>query len=149
MLKDTLKTDLNAAMKEKDLTKVSTLRLLLSAIQYFEIQKERDYQASDNEILSLIQKEVKKRRESIDMYTQGNRIDLAEKESKELDVLTAYLPAQLGADDIRMIVQQTIKDTGASSLQEMGKVMAAVMPKLKDKADGSTINKIVKEELSH
>src|SRR3989344_1812887 len=131
MLKQQLQSELNAAMKEKNRAKVGTLRLLLSAIQYFEIQKERDYQATDEEIVNLIQKEVKKRKESIEMYKQGKREDLVKKETEELAILTGYLPEQMDEEKIRTIVQQAILQTNASSMADMGKVMAAVMPKLK------------------
>ncbi|MCR4263377.1 MAG: GatB/YqeY domain-containing protein [Candidatus Roizmanbacteria bacterium] len=148
MLKQTLKTDLNAAMKEKNSTKVGTLRLLLSAIQYFEIQKERDYQANDQEVLTLVEKEVKKRRESIDLYTQGNRPELAEKEAKELEILQSYLPKQMSEDEMRKLVTQAVAQSGAQSPQDIGKVMGILMPQVKGKADGGLVSKIVREELN-
>jgi len=135
-------------MREKDSTKVGTIRLLLSAIQYFEIQKQRDYQASDEEIVSLIKKEVKKRKESIALYKQGKRDDLVEKETKELAILQAYLPEQMSEDEVRKVVTETIQETNASSMADMGRVMASVMSKLKGKVDGSVVNKVVREELS-
>ena len=149
MLKQQLRSDLNNAMKEKNSTKVGTIRLLLSSIQYFEIQKERDYQATDEEIMNLIQKEVKKRRESIEMYEKGNRDDLVKKETEELDILTGYLPKQMDEEEIKSIVQQAIQKTNASSMADMGKVMGEVMAKLKGKADGSVVNRIVREELTN
>ncbi|KKR70224.1 MAG: hypothetical protein UU14_C0054G0005 [Candidatus Roizmanbacteria bacterium GW2011_GWB1_40_7] len=148
MLKQQLRSDLNNAMREKDSTKVGTIRLLLSAIQYFEIQKQRDYQASDEEIVSLIKKEVKKRKESIALYKQGKRDDLVEKETKELAILQAYLPEQMSEDEVRKVVTETIQETNASSMADMGRVMASVMSKLKGKVDGSVVNKVVREELS-
>src|SRR3990167_7235022 len=148
MLKQQLRSDLNNAMREKDSTKVGTIRLLLSAIQYFEIQKQRDYQASDEEIVSLIKKEVKKRKESIALYKQGKRDDLVEKETKELAILQAYLPEQMSEDEVRKVVTETIQETNASSMADMGRVMASVMSKLKGKVDGSVVNKVVLEELS-
>ena len=135
-------------MREKDSTKVGTIRLLLSAIQYFEIQKQRDYQASDEEIVSLIKKEVKKRKESIALYKQGKRDDLVEKETKELAILQAYLPEQMSEDEVRKIVEQTISETGASSIADMGKVMGILMPKVKGKADGSLVSNLVKQALT-
>ncbi|MBI4137490.1 GatB/YqeY domain-containing protein [Candidatus Roizmanbacteria bacterium] len=147
MLKQQLQSDLNAAMKEKNLTKVGTLRLLLSAIQYFEIQKERDYQATDEEITNLIQKEVKKRNEAIELYKKGNRPELAEQEEKELTVLKTYLPEQMGEEEIRKLVKEAITQSSATSPQEMGKVMGILMPKVKGKADGNVVNRIVMESL--
>lgn len=148
MLSQTIRDQLNESMKEKNEVKTSTLRMLISTIKYFEIAKGRDYQATDQDVLDTIQKEVKKRRESIDMYTRGNRPELAEKEQQELDILAAYLPKQMGEDEIRTLVKDAISKTGATSIQDIGKVMGALMPQTKGKADGSLVGKIVREELS-
>jgi hypothetical protein len=147
MVKQQLQTELITAMKEKDVLKISTLRMLLSAIQYFEISKGKEYEASEQDIAQLISKEAKKRREAIELYKQGNRNDLAGKEESELEILKTYLPEQLSENDIRSIVEEVIKETNASSPQDMGKVMGMVMGKLKGKADGGLVNKIVQEEL--
>lgn len=142
-----IQQDMMQSMRDKNEVKISTLRMLISVIKYFEIAKGRDYKATDQEITDLIQKEVKKRRESIDMYKTGNRPELAEKEQQELDVLAAYLPKQMSEDEIRPLVNDAITKTGAASVQDMGKVMAALMPQTKGKADGSLVGKIVREEL--
>lgn len=135
------------SMRDKNEVKTSTLRMLISAIKYFEIAKGRDYKATEQDVIDLIQKEVKKRRESIDMYKTGNRPELAEKEQKELEVLDAYLPKQMTEDEIRVLVKDAITKTDATSIQDIGKVMGTLMPKTKGKADGSLVGKIVREEL--
>lgn len=148
MLKQQIQEEVKDAMRAHDSTKVSTLRMLNSAIRYFEIDKGKDYQASDEELFSIIAKEAKKRKDSIEMYQKGNRDDLVQKEQEELKILESYLPEQMGEDEIRSTVQEVIKQTGASSPADMGKVMGPVMGKLKGKADGGMVNKIVREELS-
>ncbi|MCL5432868.1 MAG: GatB/YqeY domain-containing protein [Patescibacteria group bacterium] len=149
MTKQQLQENLKQSMLSKDELKTSVLRLLLSAINYYEIQKGgAGYSASEEDVLSVIQKEVKQRKDSIEQFKNANRQDLAEKETKELEILQTFLPEQMGEEEIREIVKQTIKETGAKTITEMGKVMAALMPKLKGKADGSIISQIVKSELN-
>lgn len=144
-----LQEELKQSMLAKDELKTSVLRLLLSAINYYEIQKGgAGYEASDEDVLSVIQKEVKQRKESIEQFKAANRGELVDKEQKELEILQTYLPAQISEDQIREIVKETIREIGAATAAEMGKVMAALMPKVKGKADGSLVSKIVKEELS-
>lgn len=147
MTLEQIQQDMMQSMRDKNGIKTSTLRMLISAVKYFEIAKGRDYKATEQEITDLIQKEVKKRRESIDMYKTGNRPELAEKEQKELEVLAAYLPKQMGEEEIRMLVKEAIAKTGAASLQDIGRVMGTLMPQTKGKADGSLVGKIVREEL--
>lgn len=149
MLKEKFQEELKESMLAKDELKTSVLRLLLSALNYFEIQKGgAGYEATDEDVLSVIQREVKQRKDSIEQYKAANRPELAEKEEKELVILQTYLPAQMNEEEVKKIVKETINETGASSIQEMGKVMAALMPKLKGKADGSLVSKIVRENLS-
>jgi uncharacterized protein len=148
MLKQQIELDVNQSMRDKDELKTSTLRMLLSAVKYFEIATARDYQATDEDVTITIQKEVKKRREAVEMYQKGNRPELAEKETKEMEILQAYLPKQMAEDELRKIITETVKKTGASSVQDIGKVMGALMPLVKGKADGSMVGKIVREELS-
>ncbi|MBI3069868.1 MAG: GatB/YqeY domain-containing protein, partial [Candidatus Levybacteria bacterium] len=125
------------------------LRMLLSAINYYEIQKGgAGYEASDEDVLAVIQKEVKQRKDSIEQFKAGDRQDLVDKETKELEMLQAYLPEQMNEEEIKKLVIETIKQTGAKSMQDMGRIMSAVMPKLKGKADGGLVSKIVKELLS-
>jgi uncharacterized protein len=148
MLKQKLQEDLKQSMLAKDELRTSTLRMLLSAINYFEIQKGgAGYEVNDEEVLDVVTKEVKKRNEAIEMYKTGNRQDLVDKETKEAEILKSYLPEQMNEDEIRKIVEETIAQTGATSMQEMGKVMGALMPKVKGKADASLVSSIVREKL--
>ena len=147
MLKENLEKDLIEAMKQHDDEKTSVLRMIKSALQNKEIEKKQELE--DTDVLTLIQSQIKSRRDSIEMYKKGERNDLAEKEQKEIDLLTPYLPEQMSEDDVRTEVKNAITQTGASQISDMGKVMGMVMAKLKGKADGSMISKIVKEELSN
>ncbi len=149
MLKQQLRDELKQSMLAKDTTRTSVLRMLLSAINYYEIQKAgANYEANDEDVMTVIQREVKQHRDSIEQFTTGGRKDLAEKEEKELAILQKYMPEQMGEEEIKKLVADAITQTGASSPQDMGKVMGALMPKVKGKADGSLVSKIVKEELS-
>lgn len=149
MLQEKLQEDLKAAMIAHDEQKLSVIRMLKSAIQYFEIQKGgAGYSAKDEEILDVISKEVKKRREAIDLYEKGGRPELAEKEKQEMKILQSYLPEQMSEDEVRKLVSEAIEQTGASSIQEMGKVMGVLMPKVKGKADSSLVSGFVRERLN-
>ncbi len=148
MFKQQLKDQLKQSMLAKDATKTSVLRMALSAIGYYEINKGVGYDANDEDVLTVIQKEVKQHRDSIEQFEKGARPDLVDKEKKELEILQKYLPEQMSEEEIRNLVTDTIKQTSASSPSDMGKVMAALMPKLKGKADGGLVSKIVKEELA-
>lgn len=134
-----------AAMKEKDETKISTLRMLKSVIHNQEIANKK--KLSDEEISQLIQSQIKSRRDSIDLYKKGDRQDLAEKEKQEINILENYLPEQLSEEKIRQEVLQIISQVNAQSRQDMGKVMGKAAAVLKGKADMSTVSKIVKENL--
>ncbi len=147
--KQQLQENLKQSMLAKDELKTSVLRLLLSAINYYEIQKGgAGYEASDEDVLTIIQKEVKQRRDSIEQYKAGNRPDLADKEQKELEILQTYLPAQMSEEEIRNLVKEAISQTSATSISDMGRIMGALMPKIKGKADGTLVSQIVKTELS-
>lgn len=148
MLKQQLQEELKQSMLAKDAEKTSVLRLLLSAVGYFETAKGgAGYEASDEDVLTVIQKEAKQRRDSIEQFENGGRQELADKEKKELEMLQKWLPEQMGEDEIRALVKEAISTTGASTVQDMGKVMGALMAKTKGKADGSLVSKIVREEL--
>jgi len=159
-LKEKIQTSLKKAMQEKDELKVSVLRMLMAAI--FNKEKEKRAKLSkteeiekldelskltDKETIEVISSENKKRKDSIEQYEKGNRQDLADKEKKELEILKDYLPEQMGEEEIRKIVKEKIEELGATSPQDTGKVMGAVMSELKGKADGDMVNKIVQEEL--
>lgn len=149
MLKQKLQDELRQSMLAREELKTSVLRLLLSAINYYEIQKGgAGYEASDEDVLAVIQKEVKQRKESIEQFQKGGRQDLVDKETKELEILQNYLPEQMSEDEIRAIVQQTIREIGAMTVADMGKVMSVLMPAVKGRADGNTVSRIVREALS-
>lgn len=148
MLKDRVQEDLKQAMLAKDEEKLSTLRMLKSAIQYAEINKGAGYTATDEDIIDVIGKEIKKRRESIELYEKGGRPELADKEKRELLVLQGYLPEQMGEDEVAKVVSEAIEQTGATTMQDMGKVMGALMPKVKGKADAGMVSNLVKQKLT-
>lgn len=149
MLKQDLKDQLKQSMLARDELRTSTLRMLLSALSYFEINKGgAGYEASDEDVLSVIQKEVKQRRDSIEQFKAGGREEMAEKEQKELDILAVFLPAQMSEEEIKTLVTEAITTTGASTPQDMGKVMGYLSPKIKGKADGGVVSRIVREHLS-
>lgn len=149
MNKAQLQEELKQSMLARDTEKTSVLRMIISAVNYYEINKGgAGYEATEEDVMNVIQAQAKQRRDSIEQYTAGNRPELAEKEQKELDMIASYLPEQMGEDEIRNLVKEAITQTGASSQQDMGKVMGALMPKTKGKADGGLVSKIVREELS-
>ncbi|MBI2334762.1 GatB/YqeY domain-containing protein [Candidatus Daviesbacteria bacterium] len=140
-----IRKDLKEALLARDEIKVSTLRLLLSEIKNAEISKGEELKLE--EIISIIQREVKKRKEAAEGFRSGNREDSAKKEEAESKVLEDYLPAQLSNEELTKIVEEAINEVGANSMQDMGKVMGAVMGKVQGKADGNTVSQIVKEKL--
>jgi uncharacterized protein YqeY len=149
MLKDKIQEDLKLAMLERNEEKLSTIRMLKSALQYFEIQKGgAGYTATDEDVIDVIGREIKKRRESIEMFEKGNRQELADKEKKELDILQKYLPEQFSEEEIRKLIDEAITSTGATQMSDMGKVMGFLAPKIKGKADGQMVSSIVKEKLT-
>lgn len=149
MTKSDLQQQLKQAMLSKDTVKTSALRMIISSIGYYEIEKGgAGYTATDEDIQSVIQKESKKIKDSIEQFKNAGRNELVEKEQKELDILMNFLPAQMEEDEIRELVQKAIESTGAKTQAEMGKVMGALMPATKGKADGGLVSKIVRESLS-
>lgn len=139
--KEDIRSDLHSAMRKKDRTRISVLRLLLSNIGYEEIDQKKELDESG--IIAAISRQVRQRRESIDMYRQGNRQDLVDQEEAELAVLQEYLPAQLSPQEIENIVRVTVEEVGATGPQDKGKVMGLVVPKTRGKADGSKVNDVV------
>lgn len=144
-LKEKIAEDLKEAMKGKDILRVNTLRMIIAAIKNYEVEKMK--QASDDDVMVVLTKEAKRRKEAIEEYEKYGRSDLAEKEKRELEIIESYLPKQLTEEEIREIVMKTIEEVGATSIRDLGKVMGAVMPKLKGKADGKLVNNIVREML--
>jgi uncharacterized protein YqeY len=146
-LKATLLSDIKGAMKSKDSLKLETLRLLNSEIKNKEIDHRREL--TDEEILSLLTTQIKKRKESICMFEKGGRTDLIEKERQELAILELYLPEQASEEDLRRRIQEVIKETGAQGAKDLGKVMKCVLPEFKGRADGGLIKNLVSELLGN
>jgi len=146
-LKNQIQEDLISSMKAKDEIKTGALRMLKAAILKAEVSGDRK-EATDSDILGIINKEIKSRRDSVVQFKAGNRMEMAEKEEKEIAVLLAYMPPQLSEEEILKLAEEAIAQTGAAKKNEMGKVMAALMPKLKGMADGAVVNKIVSSLLA-
>lgn len=146
MLKEKIDQDLIEAMKAKNEIKLLVLRSLKSAIKNSEIQKQKELVEED--ILGVLQNQIKSRKDSITLFEQGGRGELAAKEQAEIDILAPYLPEQMGEEEIKKIVLDAITSTGATSLSDMGKVMGILMPRVKGKADPSLVSSTVKAELS-
>jgi hypothetical protein len=145
-LQEQLVNDMKVAMKSGDSVKVSTIRMLKAAIKNKEIEKGgTSYKLSDKEILEVIATAIKQRKDSIEQFTKGHRLDLAEKEKKELEILQAYMPPQMSDEDVKAEVKKAIAETSASSQKDMGKVMKILMPRIAGRADGAVVNRIVRE----
>ncbi len=145
-LQDQLSSDMKDAMRAKDPLRLSTIRQLRSAIKNKEIELGKSL--DDEFIIGVITTQGKQRREAAQMYRENDRLELAEKEEAELEILLAYLPAQLGEDELRTIIAAAIAETGATSPRDMGKVMGPVMAKTRGCADGKLVNQLVKELLA-
>jgi uncharacterized protein YqeY len=137
---------MKAAMRAKDSARLSTVRLLLAAIKQREVDER--IELDDTQILSVIEKMIKQRRESIAQYEKAARKDLADVEKAEIEVLSGYMPAQMSEADIQREIQSAISETGASGVKDMGKVMAALKGKLAGKADMGKVSALVKAKLS-
>lgn len=148
MLTQKIQDELKQAMLARNSLKTSVLRMLKSAISYYEIRKGgAGYEATDEDVLSVIQKEAKQRRDSIEEFKKANRQELVEKETKELEILQVYLPVQMNEEEIRTLVNDAVSQVNAKSIQDTGRVMGLLMPKLKGKADMGLVSKIVREKL--
>lgn len=145
-LVERIQSDLKEAQLKKDVIKVSTLRLLLSEIKNAQIAKGENL--SDQDIISVIQRELKKRQEAAAYFRQGGREEQAQNEEKELAILQFFLPAQLSNEELTKLVEDSINEVGAKSLADMGKVMGIVMSKVQGRADGGAVSALVKERLS-
>lgn len=145
-LKEKLMADLKEAMKEKDVIRKNTVQMVRSAILQYE--KDNLKELDDDGITDVIAKELKRRRDVLPEYEKSGREDLIAGINREIEVLLAYLPEQLSAEELEKIVTDAIAKVGAASMKDMGKIMAAVMPEVKGRADGKAINAIVKEKLS-
>ncbi len=141
-----LHQDLREALKAGRKVEASTLRLLLSAVKNREVEKRGHL--TEPEILQLIVKECQQRREAIGQFREGGREDLVRKETAELEVLLCFLPKAMTPEELLAKVRETIAATGASSVKDMGKVMASLMPQVAGRADGSEVSRLVRQELS-
>jgi uncharacterized protein YqeY len=137
-LRDQLKADVSAAMRSGETLRRDTLRMALSSLALVEKELKRD--ATDDEVLGVIVKAVKTRKESVDAYTAANRADLAEGENAEIAILSTYMPEQLSDADVDALVAEAINTTGAASAKEMGKVMGWLGPKTKGRVDGKVLS---------
>ncbi|HEY4708076.1 MAG TPA: GatB/YqeY domain-containing protein [Thermodesulfobacteriota bacterium] len=144
-LREQVTKDMATALKAGEKDKLSTLRMLLSAVKYKEVDAK--HQLSDEEVIAVISTLLKQRQDSVEQFRKGGREDLVEKESKEIEFLRAYLPPQLSEEEVRDIIKKAAAETGAAGQKDMGKLMKVVMPQVKGKADGKLVNDIVKEVL--
>lgn len=147
MLEEKILNDYKEAMKNKDAIKISTLSFLRAAMQNLAIEKKKE-KLDDPDVISIIKKQIKQRQDSIEQFKKGNRLDLADKETKELEILKVYLPKELTADEIKKIIEEAVVSTGAAGIKDMGKVMKEVILKVAGRADGKLISDLVKEQLS-
>lgn len=146
-IREQLMSEVKAAMKEKNQLKLDTLRFLQSAIKNREIEL-RPNPITSEEVLGVIKKLVKQRKESIEQYKAGNRQDLADQEAAELKILETYLPAQMGKDQIEKVVAEVIAALGAKSVKDMGSVMKEVISRTAGTADNKTVSEVIKSKLS-
>jgi len=146
MLKQRVQSDMKAAMKAGEKRKLGVIRLILAAIKQREVDER--VELDDTQVLAVLDKMLKQRRDSIEQYSNANREDLAEQERFEVGICQQYMPAALGEDELIALVDQAIADTGATSMQDMGKVMGQVKPKAQGRADMGTVSKLVKERLA-
>jgi uncharacterized protein YqeY len=144
-LQEKLLDDMKLAMKSGDKLVLETVRMLRSQIKNVSISKGEDL--TDDDVVGVLTKEAKKRKESLELYKQGERQDLADKEAAELKIIDSYLPEALSQEELEKIVSEAIAESGAESLKEMGKVMGAVMPKVKGRADGKAVQEMVRVKL--
>jgi len=145
-LKTRLGEDYKAALRAGDKLRVSVIRLLTALIKNREVEKRGPL--TDGEVIQAISTSCKQRQEAIEQYRQGGRQDLMEKEAAELVILQSYLPAALTGEELRAMVTEAILEVQATSLKEMGKVMAVLMPRITGRADGKAVNTLVREALS-
>lgn len=141
-LKERLLEDMKVAMRDKDTIKKNTVQLARSAV--LQVEKDNRITLDDDGVIDIISKEVKKRKDSLPDYEKSGRQDIIDTINKEIEILMQYLPEQLTEEELEAIVKQAILQTGASSVKDMGKIMQAVMPQIKGKADGKMVNEIAR-----
>jgi uncharacterized protein len=146
MLLDKIAADMKEAMRAKDAARLSTLRMLKSAVEYYKIEKKQE-KLSDADVVAVIKKQVKQRQDSIEGFEKGGRADLVEKEKAELVVLKSYLPEEIPQAQLEEIVKAAIAEVGAATKADMGKVMKAVQTKVAGRADNRLVSQIVSASL--
>ena len=147
-LKETLKTDLTEAIRSSDKVVSGTIRMVLTAITIEEVSGKEARVLTDDEIISVLSREAKKRREAAEEFGKAGRAEKAEEEKAEGEVIAKYLPAQLSEDDIKALIAAAVASTGAAGPADMGKVMGAIKPQIAGKADGSLVSSLVKAALA-
>jgi uncharacterized protein YqeY len=145
-LRDQIQTELTAAMRSGDELRRDTLRMVTSAAQYAEKNQRRPL--TDDELLTVLAREVKTRRESVEAFRAGGREDLATKEEAEIAILQAFLPEPLSDDDLRALVDEAMRTTGATSVRDLGKVMGYLVPKTRGRADGKRVSELAAQALA-
>ncbi len=145
-LKEQLLEDMKTAMRDKDSVRKETIQMVRSGV--LQVEKDQKVTLDDEGIIDVIAKEVKRRKDVLPDYEKSGRTELIDGIKAEIDVLLQYLPSQLTEAELEPIVKETIAETGAVSMRDMGKIMAAIMPKIKGRADGRTVNEMIKKILS-
>lgn len=144
-LKETLADDLKAAMKEKDKIRKDAVQMVRAAI--LQVEKDQKITLDDTGVIEVVVRELKKRKDSLSDFEKGGRQDLIDNTTREIEVLSKYLPEQLSDEALEQIVREAIDEAGAQTIKDMGKVMKVILPKVKGKADGSKVNALVKKIL--
>ncbi|HEX30254.1 TPA: GatB/YqeY domain-containing protein [Candidatus Poribacteria bacterium] len=144
-LKEKLLGDLKRAMKEKDRSALNAIRMITNDIKNREIELRREL--DDGEIAQLISAQVRKREEAIEQFRKGNRMDLVEEESRQVELLKSYLPKPLSQEELSQMIDEAIEEAGAKSPKDLGKVMRLIMPKVRGRADGKLVNQMVRNKL--
>lgn len=145
-LTEDITRDMKEAMKAGDKLRLTTVRMLLSAVKNKAIEL-RSETLEDDDVRGVVRTLVRQRQDSVEQYTKGGRAELAEKEAKEIEILKAYLPPELSTEELRGIVEKAVEETGATGMKDMGKVMKAVMADVQGRADGKAVSQMVKEVL--
>ena len=145
-LAERIQADMTAAMKAKDESRLATLRLVRSAMQYAKVQKRAEL--TDDDLIGVLSREAKQRRESAEEFRKGGRPELAAKEESEAAIIVEYLPQQLDEAQIRTLVSEAVAATGAATAKDMGKVMGWLSPRTKGRADGRLVSEVVREALA-
>lgn len=145
-LKDKLTQEMKSAMKSKQKDRLGVIRALLAAVKQIEVDER--VEVDDSKLLVILDKQLKQRKESAKIYRENDRVELAESEEFEMSVIKDFLPQALTEDEISAIISEAVTNTGASSMKDMGKVMAQIKPQVQGKADMSEISKLIKSQLS-